>query len=137
MSKSYVNWKGGLAEGQIEQALGDALVEIAQRIEGEAKKQLHPGHGKVTGTLQRSIHAASSDYNFRADNVKSGPGTPERGGGTPLPRRSGNRLVLAVGTGMEYAMWVHLLYGYLRAGFTKVQPSALNIVKKYIARYQA
>lgn len=136
MSKSYVNWKGGLAEGQIEQALSDALVEIGQRIEGEAKKELRPGRGKVTGTLQRSIHAASADYNFSGDHVKAGSGTPERGGGVPTPRRSGERLIIAVGTGMEYAMRIHLLYGYLRAGFNKVSPQALGIVKKYIARYK-
>ena len=137
MSKSYVNWKGGLAEGQIEQALSAALVEVAQRVEGEAKKQLYPGHGKVTGTLQRSLHAASADYNFRSDNVKPGPGAPERGGAVPVPRRSGNRLIVAVGTGMEYAMMVHLRYGYLRVAFNKVQPRVLEIVRQYIARYKA
>jgi hypothetical protein len=137
VSKSYVNWKGGLAEGQIEQALSAALVEVGQRIEGEAKKQLYPGHGKVTGTLQRSIHAASADYSFRNDHIKPGTGSPERGGGAPIPRRSGNRLVIAVGTGMEYAMMVHLRYGYLRVAFNKVQPRVLEIVRQYIARYKA
>lgn len=137
MSKSYVNWKGSLAEGQVEQALSDALVEVAQRIEGEAKKQLYPGHGKVTGTLQRSIHAASADYNFRGDHVKPGPGSPDRSGGMPVPRRSGNRLVVAVGTGMEYAMAVHLRYGYLRVAFNKISPRVLEIVRRYIARYKA
>lgn len=134
---SFVNWRGEAAFGQIEQALSDALVDIGQRIEGEAKKQLRPGHGKVTGTLQRSIHAASADYSFRSDNVKAGAGTPERGGGVPVPRRSRERLIIAVGTGMEYAMWIHLLYGYLSAGFNKVSPQALSIVRKYIARYKA
>lgn len=149
MSKSYVNWKGGLAEGQIEQALSDALVDIGQRIEGEAKKVLKPsarvgkywvpggGRGVRTATLQRSIHAESSDYNFRADNVKPGPGTPERGGGAPIPRRSGNRLIITVGSGMEYAMLMHLRYGYLTKGFNKVQPRVLGIVRQYIARYKA
>jgi hypothetical protein len=136
MGKSFVNWQGDAAFGQIEQALNDALIEIGQRIEGEAKKQLYPGHGKVTGTLQRSIHATSPDYNFRGDNVKSDTSTPERGGGAIVPRRSGNRLSIAVGTGMEYAMYIHLLYGYLAAGFNKVRRQALDIVRKYIARYQ-
>ena len=149
MSKSYVNWQGGLAEGQIEQALSAALVDIAQRVEGEAKKVLKPsarvgkywvpggGRGIRTATLQRSIHAASSDYSFRGDNVKPGPGTPERGGGAPVPRRSGNRLIITVGSGMEYAMMMHFRYKYIIIGYNKVQPQALSIVKKYIARYKA
>jgi hypothetical protein len=134
---SFVNWKGDAAQGQIEQALSDALVEIGQRIEGEAKKQLYPGRGKVTGTLQRSIHAASADYRFSGDHVKAGRNTPERGGGAIIPRRSGDRLLIAVGTGMEYAMWIQMLYGYLTAGFNKVSPQALGIVRKYIAKYKA
>jgi hypothetical protein len=137
VGKSFVNWKGGAAAGQIEQALSDALVEVAQRIEGEAKKELYPGHGKVTGTLQRSIHAASSDYNFRSDHVKPGAGTPDRGGAIPVPRRSGNRFIVAVGTGMEYAMAVHLRYGYLRVAFNRISPRVLDIVRRYIARYTA
>lgn len=149
MSKSYVNWKGDLAEGQIEQALSDALVEIANSVEGEAKKVLKPsarvgkywvpggGRGIRTATLQRSIHAASSDYNFRGDNVKPGPGTPERGGGAPVPRRDGNRLIITVGSGMEYAMMMHFRYKYITIGYNKVQPRALGIVKKHIARYKA
>lgn len=137
MSKSYVNWKGGVTEGQVEQALSSVLVEVAQRIEGEAKKELKPGRGKVTGTLQRSIHVASADYNFQSDNVTPGPGTPERGGGAPIPMRSGNRLIVTVGTGMEYAMIVHLRYSYLRNGFNKVAPRVLEIVRKHIARYKA
>lgn len=154
MSKSYVNWKGDAAFGQIEQALGDALVEIANRIEGEAKKVLKPsarvktgrgkyvwvrggGRGKRTGTLQRSIHAAEPNYQFSNDDVIPSTSTPERGNGSPRPRKSANRLILAVGTGMEYAMLMHLRYKYITIGYNKVQPKALSIVEKYIARYKA
>ena len=148
-----MNWKGGLAEGQIEQALSAALVEIGQQIEGEAKKVLKPsahttvngrrvwirggGKGVRTATLQRSIHAESPDYLYRNDNVVPSSSTPERGGGAPRPKRSGNRLIITVGSGMEYAMIMHFRYQFLTKGFNRVSPKALAIVRKHINKYKA
>lgn len=59
------------------------------RIEGEAKKELRPGHGKKEGTLQRSIT-------------------------TRRAQRQGNKIIGAVGTNIKYALFVHRgtgLYG--------------------------
>jgi hypothetical protein len=132
--KSGINWRGGQVSDEIERRLADALVEIGQRTEGEAKKELYPGHGKVTGTLQRSIHAASPDYNFSRDNVEPGSGSPERGGGAPQPKRWGSIIRIAVGSGMEYAMAIHLLYHYLINGYNKVRAHTRDIVRRHVAR---
>lgn len=131
-----MDWHGKPTQREIEKILGEALVEIGLRIEGEAKKQLWPGHGKVTGTLQRSIHAASPDYNFVRDNVEPGPHSPERGNNTGemTPKLYGQRLSIAVGTGMEYAMQIHFLYKYLTLALNKVRPQVLKVMQAHIDR---
>jgi len=130
-----LNWRGKPTQDEVVEILGAALVEIGLRIEGEAKKQLWPSHGKLTGTLQRSIHAASPDFNFAQENVQPGDNTPERSNpGAVTPQLLGSRLMIAVGTGMEYAMWVHFLYKYLTLGLSKVRPLALQIVQRHIDR---
>lgn len=138
MSRTHLNWRGDQAEDEIIRTLSAALTEIGLRIEGEAKKELYPGHGKLTGTLQRSVHAASPDYNFSSDNVNPGARTAERSNpGTLVPERRGHRLLIAVGSGMEYALAIHLLYRYIMNGLSRVRPQALAIVKKHAARRQA
>ena len=102
VNRACLNWRGDQAEDEAVRALSDALIEIGLRIEGEARKELYPGHGKLTGTLQRSVHAASPDYIFSRDHVPSGKSTPERSNpGAVIPERRGNRLLIAVGRGME------------------------------------
>jgi len=133
-----LNWRGPQAENEAICVLSDALIEIGLRIEGEARKELYPGHGKLTGTLQRSIHAASPDYTFSKDNVLAGKRTPERSNpGAVVPERRGNRLLIAVGTGMEYALIIHLLYRYIMKALGRVRPQALDIVRKHAARKSA
>jgi len=136
VSKSRLDWRGKPTQREIEKILGEALVEIGLRIEGEAKKQLWPGHGKLTGTLQRSIHAASPDYNFARENVEPASNSPERGNnaGEVVPKLDGQRLKIAVGTGMEYAMHIHFLYKYLTIALNKVRPQVLKVVQAHIDR---
>lgn len=96
---------------ELNQAASDALIEFGLRLETEAKKELRTGHGVVTGTLRRSIHTSGPSYNWEADNVAPGEGTPDRGGGRITPEREGNTLAIETGSGMEYAMAVHQGHG--------------------------
>lgn len=130
-------WRGDETQVEAIAVLKAASVEIVLRIEGEAKKELHPGHGKLTGTLQRSLHAASPGYNFGGDHVKPSVASPERGGGEVAPEVVGNAVKTAVGTGMEYAMRIHLLYGYLIHALHKVRPLVLGIVAQHAGRRRA
>jgi hypothetical protein len=95
---------------KLAEQLADALTEIDLRIEAEAKAELYPGHGKVTGTLQRSIYGA--------------PGRVE-----------GEVVRGEVGTkGVPYALRIHKLYGYIAEGLAKVKPLAAGIVRKHTRR---
>lgn len=106
-----VEWNERLIE-QMAARLVPALDEIDMRIEATAKRQLYPGHGKLTGTLQRSIHS------------------------TPA-RRQGGQVVGAVGTEpLDYALKIHLLYRYLLIGLEKTQPQALGIIERHARRGQ-
>lgn len=81
---------------EVEEKLKAAILKHALKIERRAKKELYPGHGKVSGTLQRSIQAG--------DNVE----------------RVGNRLRVYVRTkGVPYARRIHRLYQYLTKGVEK------------------
>lgn len=93
---------------QIASGLASALTEIDLRIETEAKKELYRGHGKRTGTLQRSIQGA--------------PATVQ-----------GNRIRGKVGTkGVRYALRIHKRYGYLAEGIKRVRPQVQAILKKHM-----
>lgn len=137
MAGSKVIWRGDETFDEVVSVLIEASTEAALRIEGEAKKNLWPGHGKLTGTLQRSIHAASPDYNFVGDHVTPSDSSPERGGGEVTPALIGNAIKTAVGTGMEYAMRIHLLYNYMLNALNKVGPMMLEIVQKVASRRRA
>ena len=103
-----LTWKGPQVRAEIAKRCAKALTEIDLRIETEAKAELYPGHGKRTGTLQRSIQGA--------------PG-----------RIEGQRIRGRVGTkGVRYARRIHRLYEYLIVGFRRVQPQATAIVEKHV-----
>jgi len=121
---------------ELNRAAADALVEFGLRLETEAKKELQPGHGVVTGTLRRSIHTSGPSYNWEADNVEPGEGTPDRGGGRITPEREGNALVIETGSGMEYAMAVHQGHGsfegyhFLTGPFDRIKDSFARILER-------
>lgn len=132
-----LNWKGKQVGAEVEKALTLALVEIGLRIEGEAKKELYKGHGVLTGTLRRSIHTAEPEYSFGGDNVEPGPGTPELGGREAMPGNVDGRLMIAVGSGLVYALPVHQGHGgfdgyhFITNAIEKVKPMVGDIVKKH------
>jgi hypothetical protein len=120
----------------VQSRLASALAEIDLRIESEAKQELRPGKGVVTGTLRRSIHAASPSYNWENDNVEPGADTPERGGQEVQPEISKAGITGSVGSGLEYAMAVHQGhhnfegYHYLTNALQKVMPKVKGIVER-------
>lgn len=132
-----LNWKGKQVSAEVEKSLIPALVEIGLRTEGEGKKELYKGHGVLTGTLRRSIHAAEPEYNFGGDNVEPGPGTPELGGREATPQNVNGRLMIAVGSGLVYALPAHQGHGgfggyhFMTNAVEKVQPMVGDIVKRY------
>lgn len=102
-----MEWRGDEITDEIAARLRNALDEINLKIEGEAKAQLYPGHGKRTGTLQRSIHAE------------------------PAKREGNNKIQGSVGSNVVYARVIHDRYGYITAGLEAVKPQALDIVRKH------
>ncbi|MCC6192263.1 MAG: hypothetical protein IT318_24795 [Anaerolineales bacterium] len=137
MSKAGLNWQGDELKAQLIEQLKSALGEIGLRVEGEAKKELQPGHGVLTGTLRRSLHAAAPSYDFAGDDVTPSESSPERGNQAPEAELLGDRLMIAVGSGLVYALPVHQGHGdfagyhYLTNALDRVAPQALDIVRKH------
>jgi hypothetical protein len=132
-----LKWNGPAAEGQAIRRLSNALGDIGLDVEGEAKKELYKGHGVLTGTLRRSIHSAGPGYNWPGDDVAPAEGTPERGGQAATPEPIGRRLVVAVGSGLVYAMAVHQGhhsfegYHYITNAVEKVRPRVLQHIARH------
>jgi hypothetical protein len=92
----------------IAQQLADGMTEVDLRIEAAAKAELYPGHGKVTGTLQRAIQ-----------------GEPA----TVQGRYVRGRIAVK---GVSYARRIHDRYQYLTVGAEKVRPRIGQILQKHV-----
>lgn len=102
-----LNWRGQALVARKAQQLVDALTEIDLRIETEAKKELYPGHGKRTGTLQRAIQGAPATFD-------------------------GKRVRGSVAVkGVPYALRIHKRYEYLVKGLERTRPQAMDIIRKH------
>lgn len=102
-----IQWRGDRLKVEKTKRLVSALTEIDLRIETEAKKELYPGHGKRSGTLQRSIQGEPASV-------------------------EGNKVKGRVGTkGVRYALRIHKRYGYIVKGLEQVRPKALDIIRKH------
>jgi hypothetical protein len=102
-----LDWRGQQVTDEVIKRLKDALVEFGLRVESDAKQELYPEHGVVTGTLRRSIHTATPGYNWEGDDLPPAAGTPERGNQPVEPKLDGDKLFIQVGSGLKYALWVH------------------------------
>jgi hypothetical protein len=101
-------WKGDEVLKQITAGAISGVEEICGRIETEAKRELYPGHGKRSGTLQRAIQA--------------GPA-----------RSEGSRVIGSVGVkGVRYALRIHAKYEYIVKGYERVQGQAASILTKHM-----
>jgi hypothetical protein len=88
-ASSKLTWRGPQVLARFQNAAVAAITEFDLRVEAAAKAQLYPGHGKLTGNLQRSIVGA--------------PG-----------RIEGRRVRGYIGTkGVRYALRLHRRYQYL------------------------
>lgn len=102
-----VTWKGPAWRQKRQTQLLAALTEINLRVEAEAKVELYPGHGKVTGRLQRSITADA-----------------------PVP--NGNRLTGRVSTkGVRYGRRINRLYRFFPIAIQRVRGQVGTILKKH------
>lgn len=112
MSKKYkLNWTGDDAIEQVLEKVADGFGRFGLRVEGEAKKELRPFHGVKTGTLRRSVHAADPEYDWSGDDEKPSSGSTERGGVLVKAIRTARGIVIAVGSGLKYALPVHQGHG--------------------------
>lgn len=105
---SRVNWNGPAWKQKRQTQLQAALTEINLRIEAEAKAELYPGHGKITGRLQRSITADA-------------------------PVQSGNRLTGRIATkGVRYGRRINRLYRFFPIAIRRVRGQVPTILKKHV-----
>lgn len=106
-----LKWRGDQVFKDVADAGEKALQTFDLRVEAGAKKELYKGHGVITGTARRSIHAANPGYHWGSDDVEPGGSTPERGGQKPDIERRGLMLWGAVGSGLVYALALHQGHG--------------------------
>lgn len=127
-----LDWKGDEERTRVINGLTQGLIDLHLRVETEAKRELYPGHGKVTATLQRSIHAAGPQYDYGNDDVKPSANSPNRSGSGGKPEVIGGVVLrFLVGSGMRYARRIESLYGYMRRGYDRVSPRAKEIITKH------
>lgn len=122
--KGYrLNWKGSEVIAQTEEELCEILGDFGLAAEGESKKELHKGHGVITGTLRRSIHIAEPGYTFSSDD-KGGEGEdrafPEMGGKRIKGKKIGSQFVVLLGSGLSYAMAIHQGWNWQKGGLVGV-----------------
>lgn len=146
----HLDWRGPELDRKLQAGLSAGLTEIGLRIEAKAKARLKPseqvdgewveggGHGKRTGTLQRSLHNAQLGYDWDSDNVEPSDNSPERGGQGVAPSEDGDTLWIEVGSGLEYAMAVHENHYdpdvvlFIQQAVDDVKPQALAIIKRNV-----
>lgn len=103
-----LTWRGPQVVQQIAQRVASAVTEIDHRIEAEAKAELYPGHGKITGTLQRAIYGDAG----RVEGLK-------------VRGKVGVR-------GVPYALRIHKRYQYITKGLERVRPRARGIISLFV-----
>jgi hypothetical protein len=140
MSKTTVEikWNGDQLAKASQEMLEQIMVEFGLVAEGEAKKELHKGHGVLTGTLRRSIHIAEDDYDYGQDNVEPSASSPERGGKPVKVTRSGRQISISLGSGLSYALSIHQGWGKF-AGYHYLENGTENAKKQLdaiIGRHQ-
>ena len=123
--KWKLNWKGQQLL-ELEDAQMHGLVsDIGLSVEGHAKSELYKGHGVITGTLRRSIHAAPPSHSFGPNDSSNAS-----------PEKIDGKWTIAVGSGLKYALPVHqghhsfVGYHYLTNGVDKTRGKVPGFVAK-------
>lgn len=95
MKRSVTAWYRDRVVDAFADYAAAALHRHGLKVEAKAKEELYPGHGKITGYLQRSITTGD-------------------------PQRSASGVVVRVGTkGVPYARRINQRYEYLQQGLKK------------------
>ena len=132
MTTYKLEWKGEVVLADFQIIAVDSLIEYSEVMSTASQQELYPGHGKVTGTLQRSIHPAGPDYPWAAD--KDGAG-----GSEPAGLVTELLAEVVVGSGLIYAKAVHDGHGsfsgyqYVEQGSLKTRDQLPGIVAKHAA----
>jgi hypothetical protein len=126
-----LTWQGEITKEKVIGAIVDGVTEFGLTHEREAKRELYPGHGKLTSTLQRSVHAAAPTYQFAIDDVPDGP---ERSGQGLAVKKIGSSVGVMVGSGMRYARRIEYMYGYIANSHSRVAGQIAGIMNKHASR---
>lgn len=124
-----LDWKGAKCKEQVVGAVKVGLGRFGLVHETEAKRELGPGHGVLSGTLRRSIHSAKPAYNFGGDDVPPSSGSPERGGAAAA-EVVGAKVIVSVGSGMVYARAIEEMYGYVQKGHERALPQLNGLLEQ-------
>lgn len=129
-----LEWRGDELKKQLEQVVSRSLVEVADMQEGIAKGMLAPGRGVLTGTLQRSIHAAARSYDWTSDwPGRRSRSTPELDGIEFEPDQIGSMLIVACGSGLRYAHLVEDLFQFVQRSHERVLPEVQRTIQSNAA----
>lgn len=104
-----LTWRGPEILARARRGAVKGLTEVDQRTEGEAKKELYPGHGLLTGALRRGVVGEAAQ--------------------AVSPTLVRGRVAVK---GIPYARAIERRYGYLSNGWRRVQPRAGGIVSAAI-----
>jgi len=132
-----LTWQGDAIRALVTQGIIAGLNEFHLDVEREAKRNLQPGRGVITGTARRSIHAASPSYSWGGDDVSPTPGTPERGGTGGLPEAQEDMVIGTIGSGLVYARSLHDGHGsfqgyhYITLAYAREQPHLPDKLQKH------
>lgn len=123
--KWKLKWEGDKVLEIADEAIRGVVSDIGLSVEGDSKTELYKGHGVITGTLRRSIHAAPPSHDFSGE-----------GASNPSPEKIDGKWTIAVGSGLTYAMPVHqghhsfAGYHYITRGVEKTRPKVPEFVAK-------
>lgn len=125
-----LNWNGPALRAQVVEAVVLGVTRFGLHHETLAKGKLVKGRGKVTATLQRSIHAADPSYNFAGDDVPPSTSSPERGGKEANISEVDGKVAVAVGSGLVYARRIENLYGYMEESHAEALPQLPVLIEQ-------
>jgi len=139
-----LDWKGEEVMKIVGTMMENIVSDLGHATAGNAMRELTKGHGKVTATLQRSIHAAPPGHAWSSD-VGSGM---KVGGKQIVAVRSGGKIRVEVGSGLEYAMAIHQGwnnsnglrgtfegYHFLTNGVEKTRAQVPGIIRSNVIKY--
>jgi hypothetical protein len=114
------NWNGITLQEKIDRAAGRAIVGIGVAVATETKRVTH----RITGTLVRSVHAATAGYEGAADDEAQAP-TQDLMlvHGPPMPLETPIGPAVEVGSWLPYACveWVGRMHPGVTQGLEMVR----------------